>query len=109
MAMRIITRKTLKEYVESLKGHQDQPAVETALNCWYGDVCKAAWKSSADVKLQYATASIINAARLVFNIKGNDYRLIVEVNYQKGLIWIIWLGTHKEYDRIDAAEVKYDV
>ena len=68
----------------------------------------AQWENSADVKQQYATASIVGSDRVVFNIKGNDYRLVVAVDYEKGIVWIKWLGTHKAYDRIDVTEVKYE-
>jgi HTH-type transcriptional regulator/antitoxin HigA len=57
--------------------------------------------SCADAKRLYATASIVNAERIVFNIKGNDYRLVVSVDFEKGIVWIKWIGTHKAYDKID--------
>jgi len=106
--MRIIARKTLIAYVERLRGNTDQAAVKTALDAWFAEAKKASWANSAAVKQSYATASILTASRVVFNIKGNDHRLIVEINYAKGIVWIIWIGTHKEYDNIDAAGVKYD-
>ncbi len=68
---------------------------------------KAAWASAADVKRLYATASIVSANRLVFNIKGNDYRLVVAVDFEKAIVWIKWVGTHKDYDRIDVKEVDH--
>jgi mRNA interferase HigB len=105
--MRIIARKTLKAFVASLKGHKDQAAVGTALDNWFREVSHASWRSSADVKLLYANASVVSADRLVFNIKGNDYRLIVAVDYGKALVWIIWIGTHKAYDNIDARTVRH--
>ena len=58
--------------------------------------------------LEYTTASIVTADRIVFNIKGNDYRLVVSVDFEKGLVWIKWIGTHKDYDKIDVKEVKYE-
>lgn len=105
--MRIIARKTLATFVASLNGHRDQRAVETALNNWFREVLRASWSSSADVKKLYANASIVSADRLVFNIKGNDYRLVVAVDYGKSLVWIIWIGTHRDYDAIDARTVRY--
>jgi mRNA interferase HigB len=63
--------------------------------------------SSADVKRLYATASIVNAERIVFNIKGNDYRLDVSVDFEKGIVWIKWIGTHKAYNKIDVTGVKH--
>lgn len=58
------------------------------------------------MKRLYATASIVSAERIVFNIKGNDYRLVVSVDFEKGIVWIKWIGTHKAYDRIDVTEVE---
>ncbi len=68
---------------------------------------KAEWASTADVKRLYATASIVSAERIVFNIKGNNYRLVVSVDFEKSIVWIKWIGTHKAYDRIDVKEVKH--
>ena len=91
----------------SLSGHKDQSAVKAALDAWFDEASKANWASTADVKRQYATASIINAERIVFNIKGNDYRLVVSVDFEKAIVWIKWIGTHRAYDKIDVTEVKY--
>ena len=60
------------------------------------------------MKRSYATASIVSADRIVFNIKGNDYRLVVAVDFEKSIVWIKWVGTHKGYDKIDVKEVKHD-
>ncbi|BCH34582.1 hypothetical protein MesoLjLc_65120 [Mesorhizobium sp. L-8-10] len=106
--MRIVARRTLREFVDSLAGQKDQRAVKAALDAWFDEVSKANWASSADVKRLYATASIISAERIVFNIKGNDYRLVVAADFEKGIVWIKWIGTHKAYDRIDVTEVKHD-
>ncbi len=106
--MRIIARRTLRQFVESLAGQKDQPAVKAALDSWFNEVSKAEWTSSADVKRLYATASIVSAERIVFNIKGNDYRLVVAVDFEKAIVWIKWIGTHKAYDRIDVTQVKHD-
>jgi mRNA interferase HigB len=105
--MRIIARRTLRQFVNSLAGKKDQPAVKAALDAWFDEVSKAEWTSSVDVKRLYATASIISAERIVFNIKGNDYRLVVSVDFGKSIVWIKWIGTHKAYDRIDVKEVKH--
>ena len=69
---------------------------------------RADWVNTADVKRLYAAASIVSADRIVFNIKGNDYRLVVAVDFGKAIDWIKWIGTHKDYDRIDVKEVKHD-
>jgi mRNA interferase HigB len=106
--MRIIARKTLLAYVASLEGHKDQPAVRSALSAWFAEVTAANWTSSADVKRHYATASIVSADRVVFNIKGNSHRLVVAVNYAKGIVWILWIGSHKDYDLIDVRTVRHE-
>lgn len=100
-------RRTLRQFVDSLAGQKDQPAVKAALDAWFDEVSKADWKSSADVKRLYATASIVSAERIVFNIKGNDYRLVVAVDFEKAIVWIKWIGTHKAYDGIDVTEVRH--
>ncbi len=82
--------------------------MKAQLDSWYDAARKAEWKNSAELKMQFASASILSAERVVFNIKGNDYRLIVAINYPYQLVRIKWLGTHREYDRIDAREVQYD-
>lgn len=106
--MRIIARRTLTRFVESLAGQRDRPAVKDAIDVWHDRASKAHWRNSADVRQTFATASIVNAERIVFNIKGNDYRLVVAIDFDKSIIWIKWIGTHKEYDHIDAAKVEYD-
>ena len=106
--MRVIARRTLRQFVDSLAGHQDQPAVKAALDAWFDEAHKARWASTADIKRRYATASIVTAERIVFNIKGNAYRLVVAVDFEKGIVWIKWVGSHKEYDRIDVTEVEHE-
>jgi mRNA interferase HigB len=106
--MRIIARRTLREFVQSLAGRKDQPAVKAALDAWFEEARKAHWRSTADVKRSYATASIVSAERIVFNVKGNDYRLVVAVDFEKSIVWIKWLGSHKDYDRINVTEVDYE-
>lgn len=103
--MRIIARRTLRHFVETRAGHKDQTALKAALDAWFTEVRKATWRSTADVKRLYASASIVD--RIVFNIKGNDYRLVVSVDFEKGIVWIKWLGTHRDYDRIDVRSVRH--
>lgn len=105
--MRIIARRSLREFIDGRAGRKDQPALKAALDAWFAEVSKAEWTSTADVKRLYATASIASADRIVFNIKGNDYRLVVSVDFEKAILWIKWIGTHKDYDRIDVKEVKH--
>ncbi len=105
--MRVIARRTLREFVESLAGRPDQSAVKSALDAWFDEVSKAQWSNSADLRRRYATASIVNAERVVFNVKGNDYRLVVAIDFEKGIVWIKWIGTHRAYDKIDVTEVEH--
>ena len=107
LMMRIIARRTLRQFVDSRAGHKDQPALKAALDAWFDEVRKASWASTADVKRLYASASIVSADRIVFNIKGNDYRLVVAVDFEKAIVWIKWLGTHRDYDGIDVRKVKH--
>lgn len=106
--MRIIARRTLREFVASLAGRKDQPAVKAALDAWFYEAKAARWRSTADIRRAYATASVVTAARVVFNIKGNDYRLVVAVDFEKSIVWIKWIGPHKDYDRIDVTEIEHD-
>jgi mRNA interferase HigB len=106
--MRIIARRTLRQFVEGLSASKDRIAVKAALDAWFYEASKATWKNAADVKRRYATASIVSAERIVFNIKGNDYRLVVAVDFEKAIIWIKWVGTHKAYDKISVTEVRHE-
>jgi len=105
--MRVIARKTLKRFVEKLSGAHDQRAVKTALDSWFHEVQQADWNSPADVVRAYRNASIVGADRVVFNIKGNDYRLVVAIHYRLQIVFIKWIGTHAQYDKIDVRNVQY--
>jgi len=105
--MRIIARRTLRQFVETRRGHKDHKALKAALDAWFDEARKARWSSTADVKRHYATASIVSADRIVFNVKGNDYRLVVAVDFEKSILWIKWIGTHRDYDKIDVKEVQH--
>ena len=105
--MRIIARRTLREFIAGRAGHKDQPALKAALDAWFAEVSKAACTNTADVKRLYVSASIVSADRIVFNIKGNGYRLVVAVDFEKAIVWIKWVGTHKDYDEIDVREVQH--
>ncbi len=105
--MRIIARRTLREFVQARDGRKDQPALKAAVDAWFAEVSKATWDSTADVKRLNGTASIVSADRIVFNIEGNDYRLVVAVDFEKAIVWIKWLGTHRDYDRIDVKEIDH--
>lgn len=97
--MRVIARSTLRDFWEK---HSD---TEDALRAWYQDANQAQWKTPEDIKSVYASASIIAGNRVVFNIKGNQYRLIVAVNYQYGFVYIRFIGSHQDYDKVNAETV----
>jgi mRNA interferase HigB len=105
--MRVISRRTLREYVESRAGRRDQKAVKAALDAWFDEIRKAAWRSPADLKRQFASASVVSSDRVVFNIKGNDHRLVAAIDFEKGILWVKWIGTHAAYDRIDVRTVQH--
>ncbi len=105
--MRIIARRTLKDFVDSLRGSKDQKAVKAALDSWFHEAQSSNWRTPADVTRVYANASIVGSDRVVFNIKGNAYRLVVAVDYARQIVFIKWLGTHAQYDAIDVKKVKY--
>jgi mRNA interferase HigB len=106
--VRVIARGTLNGFVRNRVDRKLQKTVKAHLDAWYAEVAKAEWKTSAELKSRYGSASIISAERVVFNIKGNDYRLVVAINYHFQVLLIKWLGTHKEYDNINVEEVAYD-
>lgn len=97
--MRIIARSTLREFWEV---HTD---VEQTLRAWIDDVAQADWQSPTDIKSVYANASFIANNRVVFNIKGNKYRLIVHVRYDISILFIRFVGSHAEYDKINAETI----
>ena len=99
--MRIIKRRVLQEFGET------HAQACTPLEHWYHIVKNGAWKNTADVKRVFGTTvDFVRNNRAIFNIKGNDYRLIAEINYQRQVVFIRFLGTHAEYDKVDAETVK---
>jgi len=96
---RIIAKRTLREFWEH------HPDAEQHLKTWYDTVRKANWKSSNDVKRTYGNASIIGGNRVIFNIRGNHYRLVVKFNYERGWAFIRFIGTHREYDHINPENI----
>ena len=97
--MRVFTQRTLREF------WQRHPDAEEPLRSWFHRTENADWSRPADVRTAYPSASIITGNRMVFNIKGNTYRLVVEFVYPRRRVYIRFIGTHAEYDRINAAEV----
>ena len=105
--MRIIARRTLNQFIESLRGTADQRAVKSALESWFHEVQQSDWHTPADIIQSYRNASIVGADRAVFNIKGNSYRLVAAVDYRRQIVFIKWIGSHKAYDKIDVRTVKH--
>ncbi|MDN5871062.1 MAG: type II toxin-antitoxin system HigB family toxin [Nitrococcus sp.] len=97
--MRIFAKRTLREFWER---HAD---AEEPLLTWYCEVLKEDWDTPAKVKEKYRSASFVGGSRVVFNIKGNDYRLVVRINYPARIVYVRFVGTHAEYDAIDVEEV----
>jgi mRNA interferase HigB len=106
--MRVIARKMLRRFIDSLRGSKDQKAVKSALDAWFHEAQQADWKNPADVVRAYANATIVGPDRVVFNIKGNDYRLVVAIHYRLQIVFIKWLGSHVEYDKINIKTVNYE-
>jgi mRNA interferase HigB len=106
--MRIIARRTLLEFVESKRRVAHYAALKAAVDAWFAEANKASWRDMADIKARYVTASVVNSERVVFNIKGNDYRLVVAIDFERSIAWIKWIGTHRDYDKIDVRKVEYN-
>ena len=99
--MRIIAIRTIKN------GYIEFPVAKQSLLAWNEEVEFANWQNPNDLNEQYLSASIINSKRVVFNIYGNKFRLIVDIEYRQGIIFIVWFGSHNEYDKIDVKTIKY--
>jgi mRNA interferase HigB len=99
--MRVIAVKTLRKHLEAF------PQAEQALLAWYEEAEAAQWNNPNELKQQYRNASILTDKRAVFNIHGNTYRLIVDIEYRLKIVFVVWFGTHKQYDNIDAKKISY--
>lgn len=99
--MRIISRKTLRVFWEK-PGHAD---AEQPLKAWFREATHANWRSPADIKAAFRSASIVGRGRIVFNIAGNKYRLVVRVNFPYRIMYVRFVGTHRQYDEIDVESV----
>src|SRR3972149_1912645 len=97
--MHVISIKTLREY------WQARPDSEEPLKAWKAEAEKASWKAPGDIKKRYRSADFLKGNRVVFNIKGNEYRLVVKIHYNTGTVFIRFIGTHAEYDKINAEEI----
>ena len=97
--LRVIAKKTLKDF------WMKYPDCEQQLKSWHQETEKESWSNLNILKLKFPTSSIISDNRIVFNIKGNKYRLVVKINYDFGIIWIRFIGTHEQYNKIRAKTI----
>ncbi|MEK8051039.1 type II toxin-antitoxin system HigB family toxin [Ideonella sp. DXS22W] len=97
--MRVIAVSTLRDFWAM------HPDAEQPLKAWFDEVSYASWSQPADIKARYRSASVLKNRRVVFNIKGNDYRLIVAIAYHLQIVYVKFIGTHTEYDDVDAETV----
>ncbi len=97
--MHIISRKPLREFSEK------HPPAKTPLDTWFADVSRAEWSSFADIRAAYGSADVVAGNRVIFDIGGNKYRLVVKVAYNCGKVFVRFVGTHAEYDKIDAKTI----
>lgn len=102
--MRIIKESTLIEYCRQSRYAQ----AEESVKAWIYEVRYSTWDNANELKAKYGNASIINSKRVVFNIKGNDYRLVVDIEYKLRIVFVVWFGTHEEYDKIDVKTLQYE-
>jgi mRNA interferase HigB len=97
--MRVISVKTLRDF------WQIHPSIEQPLKAWKAEAEKAVWKAPVDIKKRYPSADFLQGNRVVFNIKGTAYRLVVKIHYNTGTVYIRFIGTHSEYNKIDAEKI----
>ena len=101
--MKILVKKTILFYTEKY------PIAKTQLLIWYNEFSKLDFSNFNELKRVYGNASIVNNERVVFNIKGNDFRLVVSMNFLQTACYVIWFGTHKEYDKINVENIAFDI
>jgi mRNA interferase HigB len=99
--MNIISRRTILYYIEQY------PLASNSLKTWYDEFSKTAFNNLNDLKTVYGNASVVANNRVIFNIKGNSFRLIVSINFETQTTYVIWFGNHAAYDNIDAASIKH--
>jgi len=100
--VRIIAKRTLRLFWEA---HPRNRAAKTPLEDWHARTKVAHWTTPAELKAEFGDASILKSGRVVFNIAGNKYRLVVRINYRHGIVFVRFVGTHEQYDRIDAETI----
>ena len=97
--MHVISRRPLREFA------RQHPDAESSLQAWFYEARQAHWRTTADIKRHYGSASILKGSRVVFNLCGNKYQLIVSINYRSEVVFVRFIGTHVEYDRVDAETI----
>jgi len=100
--VKVLVKKTIQYYIKKY------PKAETQLMIWYTEFSRQKFTNFNELKTVYVNASIVNNNRVVFNIKGNDFRLVISINFSQAASYIIWFGTHKEYDKIDVQTISFD-
>lgn len=100
--MKVLVKKTILHYIKKY------PKAETQLLVWFNEISKHAFSNFNELKKVYGNASIVNTNRVVFNIKGNDFRLVVSANFTQAACYVIWFGTHDEYNKINVESVAFD-
>lgn len=99
--MRVISKKTLVNF------YVKNTLAKASLEAWFKEAEEAEWEKPGDIIKDYPTADVITGKRFVFNIKGNDYRLIADIEFRLKILFIVWVGTHANYDKINAKTVRY--
>jgi mRNA interferase HigB len=103
--MRVIAKRTLREFWQSSPQYAD---AQGPIEAWHAETLKASWRNPQEVKAQFRSASVLKGSRLVFNIGGNKYRLVVAVDYARETCFVKFIGTHEQYDSIDAETVQHE-
>jgi mRNA interferase HigB len=100
--MRVVAKRTLREFWESQPKYGD---AKSSLEAWHDEVVNADWENPQQVKSQFHNASILKDSRVVFNIKGNNYRLVTKINYPYRIVYVRFIGTHQQYDEINVETI----
>jgi mRNA interferase HigB len=103
--MLITGKPVMGEYMKRRRGQRSLEAAARQFEAWWAEVSRAQWRNPAELKRMYATASLVRGNRVVFNISGNNYRLVVRVNYRARVVDIRFFGTHSEYDKVDVMNI----
>jgi mRNA interferase HigB len=107
--MHVISRKVLTDFCKRNRSRANAAVLKEELDAWFREAKHAVWRAPADIKAKYGSASILKKGRVVFNICGNKFRIVTKISYakgrNKGVVYIRFVGTHEEYDAIDAQEV----